>query len=99
MATSKLKAKAPTEVKPGKTKALVFGKSGVGKTWFTLTFPAPYYIDTEGGADLRHYRERLQKPVARRRARPTSLSASIWLSLSGFGRNTCAEQRQIQTVL
>jgi hypothetical protein len=56
---SKLKARAPEEVKPGKTKVLIFGKSGVGKTWFTLTFPAPYYIDTEGGADLRHYQKRL----------------------------------------
>ena len=58
---SKLKAKQPAEVQPGKTKALIFGASGVGKTWFTLTFPAPYYIDTEGGADLRHYQERLKK--------------------------------------
>lgn len=57
---SKLKAKAPADVTPGKTKAMIFGASGVGKTWFTLTFPAPYYIDTEGGADLRHYQERLK---------------------------------------
>lgn len=60
MTGSKLKARKPEEVKPGKTKALIYGKSGVGKTWFTLTFPAPYYIDTEGGADLRHYQARLQ---------------------------------------
>ena len=58
---SKLKAKPPEEVKPGKTKGMIFGASGVGKTWFTLTFPAPYYIDTEGGADLAHYQERLKK--------------------------------------
>ena len=58
---TKLKAKAPEEVKPGKTKGMIFGASGVGKTWFTLTFPAPYYIDTEGGADLQHYQERLKK--------------------------------------
>ena len=61
MAATRLKAKAPSEVKAGKTKALIFGKSGVGKTWFTLTFPTPYYVDTEGGADLRHYQERLAK--------------------------------------
>ena len=61
MAASKLKAKAPEEVQPGKTKGLIFGASGVGKTFFTLAFPAPYYIDTEGGADLRHYQERLKK--------------------------------------
>lgn len=56
---TKLKAKPPEETKPGKTKGLIFGPSGVGKTWFTLTFPAPYYIDTEGGADLGHYQKRL----------------------------------------
>jgi uncharacterized protein YifE (UPF0438 family) len=40
---------------------LIFGPSGVGKTWFTLSFPNPYYIDTEGGADLQHYQERLKR--------------------------------------
>ncbi len=58
---SKLKAKQPDEVKPGKTKGMIFGASGVGKTWFTLTFPTPYYIDTEGGADLQHYQDRLKR--------------------------------------
>jgi hypothetical protein len=57
---SKLKAKSPDLVEPGKTKGLIFGASGVGKTWFTLSFPAPYYIDTEGGANLKHYQERLK---------------------------------------
>lgn len=58
--TTKLKARAPEIVQPGKTKAMIFGASGVGKTWFTLTFPRPFYIDTEGGADLKHYQERLK---------------------------------------
>lgn len=57
---SKIKAKQPELIKPGKTKGLLFGASGVGKTWFTLSFPAPFYFDTEGGADLRHYQERLK---------------------------------------
>lgn len=57
---SKLKAKTPELVTPGKTKALIFGPSGVGKTWFSLSFPKPYYFDTEGGADLKHYQERLK---------------------------------------
>jgi GTPase SAR1 family protein len=56
---SKLKARNPEEVTPGKIKGLIFGKSGVGKTWLTMSFPAPYYIDTEGGGDLRHYQDRL----------------------------------------
>lgn len=57
---SKLKAKAPGVTQPGKTKQLIFGASGVGKTWFALSFPTPYYLDTEGGADLKHYQERLK---------------------------------------
>lgn len=52
---SKLKGRDPELVEPGKTKALIFGASGVGKTWFSLDFPAPYYMDTEGGADLKRY--------------------------------------------
>jgi hypothetical protein len=58
---SKLKAKAPAEVKPGKTKGMLFGPSGVGKTWFALSFPRPYYMDCEGGADLKHYQDRLKE--------------------------------------
>lgn len=58
---SKLKARSPELVKPGKTKAMVYGASGVGKTWFTLSFPTPYYLDCEGGADLQHYQDRLKK--------------------------------------
>ena len=58
--TTRLKAKSPELTQPGKTKGLIYGASGVGKTWFTLSFPKPYYIDTEGGADLKHYQERLK---------------------------------------
>lgn len=58
---SKLKAKPPELTNPGKMKGLIYGPAGIGKSWFSLTFPAPYYIDTEGGADLKHYQERLKK--------------------------------------
>jgi GTPase SAR1 family protein len=57
---SKLKARRPEEVKQGKAKGLIFGASGVGKTWFSLSFPSPYYIDSEGGADGAHYQKRLK---------------------------------------
>lgn len=57
---SKLKAKPPGETSPGKTKQLIFGPSGVGKTWYALSYPKPYYMDTEGGADLAHYQDRLR---------------------------------------
>jgi len=56
---SKLKAVKPAETKPGHLKSLIFGASGVGKTWLSLTFPKPYYIDVEGGARLGHYQARL----------------------------------------
>ena len=59
MAT-KLKARPPQEVKPGRVKGVLFGGPGTGKTWLALSFPSPYYIDTEGGADLGRYQERLK---------------------------------------
>lgn len=58
---TKLKAHTPELTQPGHTKGMIFGASGVGKTWFTLSFPTPYYIDCESGADLKHYQERLKK--------------------------------------
>ena len=59
MAT-KLKAKDPSEVAAGKSKMMVFSKSGVGKTWFALDFPKPFYVDTENGAKLAHYQKKLK---------------------------------------
>ena len=56
---SKLKAKDPKDVVPGKIKMMIFGKSGIGKTWISLDFPKPYYIDAEGGARLAHYQAKL----------------------------------------
>lgn len=57
----KLKAVKPSSAEPSKPKILIFGKPGVGKTWTALDFPKPYYIDTEGGADLKHYTDKLEK--------------------------------------
>lgn len=59
--TTKLKAVDPKAAEPSKPKILVFGKPGVGKTWASLDFPSVYYIDTEGGADLDHYTDKLKK--------------------------------------
>lgn len=58
---TKLKAKDPKSAEPSKPKILVFGKPGVGKTWWAIDFPSVYYIDTEGGADLAHYTDKLKK--------------------------------------
>lgn len=60
MAVSKLKAVAPKKIEAGKPKILVFGKAGIGKTWAALDFPSSYFIDTEGGADLPHYQDKLK---------------------------------------
>lgn len=57
---TKLLAVSPEVVEPKKPKILIFGPPGVGKTWTSLDFPNVYYIDTEGGADLAHYREKLK---------------------------------------
>lgn len=58
---TKLKAKAPKSAKVPKPKSLIYGASGVGKTWTSLDFPGVYYIDTEGGANLPHYTDKLEK--------------------------------------
>lgn len=58
---TKLKSKDPLTVLPGKIKMMIFSKSGVGKTWVSLDFPKPYYIDSEAGARLGHYQEKLKK--------------------------------------
>lgn len=57
---SKLLAVSPETVEPKKPKVLIYGAPGVGKTWTALDFPSAYYIDTEGGADLDHYRQKLK---------------------------------------
>ena len=57
---SKLKAKPPGETIPSHSKLIVYGKSGVGKSWLALTFPNVYYIDCESGASLGHYQDRLK---------------------------------------
>lgn len=57
---SKLLAVTPEAIEPKKPKVLVFGPPGVGKTWVSLEFPNVFYIDTEGGADLAHYRQKLK---------------------------------------
>lgn len=58
---SKLKAINPKQALPQKPKILIFGKPGYGKTFTSLDFPNVYFIDTEGGASLPHYREKLTK--------------------------------------
>jgi hypothetical protein len=54
-----LRAKKPTVPTHRRFKAIVHGKSGVGKTWFALGLPNLYYVDAEGGAREAHYKERM----------------------------------------
>lgn len=56
----KLKVRDPELVKPGKIKMMVFSKSGIGKTWLSMDFPKPFYVDSEGGARLGHYQDKLK---------------------------------------
>lgn len=60
MRKSKLLAVTPETISPKKPKVLIFGPAGVGKTWASLDFPLVYYVDTEGGADLKKYRDKLK---------------------------------------
>lgn len=59
-----LKGTDPKAAKPSKPKILIYGKPGVGKTWASIDFPSVYYIDTEGGANLDHYTDKLKKAGA-----------------------------------
>lgn len=59
--TSKLKAVDPKAAEPSKPHILLSGKPGVGKTWGALDFPLCFYVDTEGGANLSHYTDKLAK--------------------------------------
>jgi len=54
-----LKAVKPEVIAEGHAKMLLSGKSGVGKTFFALDWPTPYYIDSEGGAIRPEYRKKL----------------------------------------
>ena len=54
-----LKAKKPDTTLVTKPKFLIFGPPGVRKTWVALDFPSVYYIDTEGGASLPAYQQKL----------------------------------------
>lgn len=56
-----LKAKAPETVIASKPKFMIYGDSGVGKTFFALSFPKPYLIDTEGGAVREQYQAKLKE--------------------------------------
>lgn len=58
---SKLGAVDPKAAEPSRPKITIFGKPGVGKTWGALDFPSVYYIDTEAGADLAHYTDKLKR--------------------------------------
>jgi len=57
----KLRAVSPNDTEPSKPKILIYGKPGVGKTWSAIDFPNVYYIDSEGGANLKHYIDKLRK--------------------------------------
>lgn len=54
-----LKAKKPEVIVPSKPKFMIYGKAGTGKTYFSLEFPYPYFIDTERGSTRKPYVDKL----------------------------------------
>lgn len=48
-------------VEKARPKVVFFGEAGVGKTYMSLQFPKPYYIDTEEGMKYKQYVELLNK--------------------------------------
>jgi len=56
-----LRAVSPEVVPVGKPKFIFSGPFGSGKTWFSLNFPKPYFIDTEGGATRPEYKKRMKE--------------------------------------
>ena len=54
-----LKGRKPEIVVAGKPKIMLSGKAGTGKSLFALNAPAPYLIDTEGGATREQYVKKL----------------------------------------
>ena len=57
---SKLLGTKAELIKPSKPTILIYGASGVRKTTFALDWPDVYFIDVEGGATRRQYREKLR---------------------------------------
>lgn len=51
----------PEVVLPSKPKMLISGASGVGKTFFALSWPKVLMIDTEGGATRPQYQKKLME--------------------------------------
>lgn len=56
----RLRGHDPKKAAPSRPKIVIYGKPGTGKTWGAIEFPSVYYIDTEGGADLPHYTDKLK---------------------------------------
>src|SRR5579862_8412067 len=56
-----LKGIKPEIVVASKPKIMLSGKPGTGKSFFALNAPAPYLIDTEGGATREQYVQKLLK--------------------------------------
>lgn len=55
-----LKGKKPEIVKANKPKFMISGKSGTGKTFFSLNFPNIFYCDCEMGGTRKQYVDKLK---------------------------------------
>ena len=55
-----LRGKPPSEAKPARPRMLIYGEAGIGKTWGSF-WQDCYFVDTEGGASLPNYVEKLEQ--------------------------------------
>lgn len=91
-----LKAKKPMTTEPRKAKIVIFGKAGIGKTWLSLDFPKCYYIDSEGGASLAHYQQKLLDSGGAYLS--VSDGANEPITVIGQLRSLASEKHDFQTV-
>lgn len=65
MGLRNMPGRSPKTAKIGKPKIMISGLPAVGKTWFGMSFPNVFHVDVEGGGELAHYQEKLEKANGR----------------------------------
>ena len=92
-----LKGIKPEIVVAGKPKIMLSGKPGTGKSFFALNAPAPYLIDTEGGATREQY---VKKLIANKGAyMGVELGAQDFAEVIGQVRELATTKHEYKTLI